>query len=232
VLVGCLGLFVIGGIMLAAGAFFVAKKAKSFVEEVAENPIKKSVELVVRLNPDLDLVSSDDQAQTMTLRNNKTGEVATFDWSDIQNGNFKFGANGEEYSVDGSGIADGRVTMKDQSGKEVMSFGAGAGELPSWFPQYPDASEVNVLVNANQNGQESKIWTFKSAAPVAEVMSFYEERLKADDWIVESSQGDAGGTANGSLEAKKSPGRTISIVVSKSPGEPAQAMVSYTGTGG
>lgn len=230
ILVGCLGLFVIGGIIFAAATYFVAKKAKGFVEELAENPVKKSVEMMVRMNPELELVSTDDAAETMTIKNKSTGEVSTFNWSDIQNGKFSFESDGKSYSIDGD-AEKGTLSVQDETGKETMSFGG--GQVPSWFPQYHNAAEVNVLVNANQNGQESTIWTFTSTDAVADVLKFYEESLGRDGWEVETSTSNVGETSNGSIEAKQGGGaKTLNLVVTKTGSAASQAMVTYTATSG
>lgn len=230
VLVGCLGLFVVGGIIFAAATFFVAKKVKDVAEDFAENPVRKSVETMVRLNPELELVSTDDQAETMTIRNTQTGEVATFDWSEIQSGQFRFETEDGSYTVDGSEVAEGRLTVEDGSGRQVAVFGS--GEVPDWFPQYPDSTEVAVLVNAIQGGQESRIWTFQSGSSVADVVAFYDANLKGGGWEVKSTTSDLGQISNGSVEAKTDGGsRTLNLVATRSGGESTQVMVTYTGTG-
>ena len=122
---------------------------------------------------------------------------------------------------------------KGESGEQTMSFGANAGAVPSWFPAYHNATEVNVLVNANQNGQQSTIWTFQTPDGVKDVLSFYEQQLKGSGWEVATSNSDIGGTSNGSIEAKQENGaKTLNLVISKNGSEPSQAMATYTGTGG
>jgi hypothetical protein len=230
ILVGCLGLVVIGGVIFAAAGWFALKKGKEYVQEFADNPMKKSVEAMVALNPDLELVSSDDKAETMTIKNKKTGEVATFNWSDIQNGNFKWETEGQSYSVNANG-QNGGVTVQDESGKTSATFGG--GQVPSWFPQYHNATETNVLVDANQNGQQSTIWTFSTVDAVPDVLKFYEDSLKGSGWEVSTSSSNVGGAANGSVEAKQDNGaKTLNLVVTQSSGSASQAMVTYTAPGG
>jgi hypothetical protein len=234
ILVGCLGLFVIGGVIFGVATFFVARKVKDVAGEFVENPVKSSVEMMVRMNPDLELVSTDDEAETMTIRDKKTGEVSTFNWADIQEGKLTFESGGESYTIDGSQAADGQIAIQDESGETTMAMGAGAGEVPSWFPAYHDATEITVLVNASQGGQQSTIWTFKTGDAVADVVSFYEQQLESQGWEVNTSTSDVGGASNGSLDATQESGaKSLNMVVAKSSGgEPAQAMVTYTQGGG
>ncbi len=112
-----------------------------------------------------------------------------------------------------------------------MSFGG--GEVPDWFPAYHNAAEVNVLVNANQDGQQSTIWTFQTPDAVADVLGFYETQLEGAGWEVTTSSSDVGGIENGSIEAKRDDGaKTLNLVISKQGGAASQAMATYTATGG
>ena len=231
ILVGCLGLVVVSGVIFVGLGFFAARKLKDVVEDVAENPVKAAAELAVKMNPDLELVSSDDDAQTMTIRDKNTGEESTFNWSDIQNGRMTFESDGKTMSVDTN--ADGSMTVQDESGEQSMTFGGNAGAVPSWFPAYHNQTDVNVLVNANQNGQQSTIWTFQSGDAVAAIMGFYEQELKNSGWEVSTNTSEMGGTSNGSIEAKQEGGaKILNLVVSKNGSEPANAMATYTETGG
>jgi hypothetical protein len=233
VLVGCGGLIVVGMIIVGVTGAFLFKKGAEKLEEFAENPVRASVETMVRLNPELELVSTDDAAETMTIRNTTTGEVATFNWSDIQNGRFSFESDGKEYTVDGSGAADGRFSVEDESGREVVAVGPGAADVPSWFPQSPASAEINMLVNATQDGQQSMIWTFTSRDSVDDVLDFYEEELEPLGWEVSTSTPDVGDVANGTVDAKRRGGDgTLNLVVSRSGADPTQVMVTYTSSTG
>src|SRR5262245_9254537 len=73
ILIGCGGLVVI--CMMAAGAcFFVAKRQ---VDKFQKNPTLAAAELAARLNPDVEVVSKDEDKGTLTIKNKKTGEVGT-----------------------------------------------------------------------------------------------------------------------------------------------------------
>ena len=55
-------------------------------------------------NPDLEVVSSDDESGTVTIRNKKTGEEITMNAADIKNGRLRFkNEKGEEVTFEGSG---------------------------------------------------------------------------------------------------------------------------------
>ena len=102
ILVGCLGLVVISGIIFVALGMFAFNKAKDVIEDVQTNPAKAAAEMMVRMNPDLELVSTDDDAETMTIRDKTTGKETTLNWSDIAEGKLTFETDGESYTVDGN----------------------------------------------------------------------------------------------------------------------------------
>ncbi len=66
-------------------------KLSDFAKEMESNPDAAAVraaELVLRLNPDVDVLSSDPAAGTITVREKKTGKEVTFDLEDIKAGKF------------------------------------------------------------------------------------------------------------------------------------------------
>ncbi|MGH9381695.1 MAG: hypothetical protein ACRD2Z_13930, partial [Thermoanaerobaculia bacterium] len=146
ILIGCLGLVVLAGAVMLAGGFFVAKKVKEVAKDYQENPARAAAELVVRANPDLELVEADDEAQTLTIRNKKTGEVFTADWSDIQQGKFRIESDGKEVTVDATRATRGEggvITVTDESGDATVTIGGGdTSSVPAWFPAYPGASKA------------------------------------------------------------------------------------------
>ena len=65
---GCAALMFTVGVVVVAGGFFVAGKVKDFAEEFEGDPARMAAELVVRANPELEMVDSDEDAGTMTIR--------------------------------------------------------------------------------------------------------------------------------------------------------------------
>src|SRR5262245_51615187 len=71
------------GVMFSAGVHFLKKK-------VGDNPTLAAAELIIRANPELEVVDSDSKAGTLTIRNTKTGEVVTMNAKDIEDGKITF----------------------------------------------------------------------------------------------------------------------------------------------
>jgi hypothetical protein len=86
--IGCLValLVVMGGCAIATymGLSWLGGKAKSFAEDMEKNPdavLVKTVEFALKLNPEVEVVSSDPKNGTITLREKKSGKVVTFNAS-------------------------------------------------------------------------------------------------------------------------------------------------------
>src|SRR3954452_22345598 len=120
--IGCGVIPVCAFLVLGVGGYFAKKKFDQF----SKNPAKTAAELIVRANPDLELVSEDDKAGTITVRDKKKNETVTLNFEDIKNGKFKVtNDKGETASFDGSGAKDGSgVKITNEKG-ETSTFGGG-----------------------------------------------------------------------------------------------------------
>ena len=206
--------------------FFVQKKA----DEFQKNPAKAAAEFAVRVNPDVELVSSTDEE--MTVRNKKTGEVITVNFEDAKEGKFTFKTKDGVATVDANADPSGeggtlRVTGTDG---ETAVFGAGAdaAKVPEWVPMFADGDRAaNFDVNTAE--EHAGTVTITTSAPVATVLAFYKEKLEAAGFVVQTLTLDgptAGGTVTGTTEGQK---RAVNVVVSVSDGK-THAMVTFKET--
>jgi TonB family protein len=83
---GCLGLILIGVVLFFAASYFIYNKAKRVAKDAGvdsemmkKKPGLASAKIAAALNPDIEIVSIDDQKNTVTLRDKRTG--ATTIWS-------------------------------------------------------------------------------------------------------------------------------------------------------
>ncbi len=174
--IGCGVIVVVGFVVMAAGAYLFKTKV---VDPFKANPGLAAAKLVVQANPDLELVSADDKAQTLTVHNKKTNETVTMNLDDVKNGRFKFSSDGKgSASVD---ISQQGVTVnsKDEKGQE-STFVAGAGapkDLPSWVPVYPGATVTGGM--SSKNGQAtSQLVSLSTNDSADRVIAFYSDQLK------------------------------------------------------
>ncbi|HEX6898233.1 MAG TPA: hypothetical protein VF789_00900 [Thermoanaerobaculia bacterium] len=221
--IGCGVLLVIGMVLVAAGGWF----AKKQIDKFADNPGFAAAELAVRANPDLEVVNSDREKNTLTVRNKKTGEVLTFNGEDLKDGKLTV-TNEKGETVDFSASQEG-VKITNEKG-EVSTFGATEGgpkNLPSWVPVYPGGTVQGTMDSTTGEGR-TVIFTVSSQDAVDTVATFYEGKLKEAGITVEKttmSSSDQSSTTM--LGGKSADGkREASVMVSATPGQPTQAVVT------
>jgi len=224
---GCGVIAVLGiGSCFAVG-FFVQRKVKSVAEDFEKNPAKAAAELAVRMNPDVELVSSTEHE--MTVRNKKTGEVITVDFEDAKEGKFTFKSKDGEATIDADADPSGEGgTLKiTGTGGEtaVFSAGADASRVPEWVPIFKDGTHSGGYDANTPDGHAGAV-TITTSASVAAVMAFYKEKLEAAGFEVQTLTlgGNAvGGTVTGTSNDRK---RAVNVVVSAADGK-TQAMVTF-----
>ena len=220
ILVGCGGLVLLVAIIMLVGGYFVAKKAGSYLKDAEKNPALAAAKMIVAMNPELETVSADDAAGTITIRNKKTGEVVTLDLEDVKKGKIRFkNEKGEEAEISASGDGEsGKLEIKSREG--TMTFGAGGeAERPDWVPEYPGSQPEGMYSTKGAQGL-SAAFTFQTSDSPEDVMAFYEEQLKGGGFEVTTSSMKkagklSGGLVNGQLEKAK---RIVHVTVSDEDG--------------
>lgn len=219
VLGGCLVLLVLILLVMGTCTWFVADKAKEFAEEMEANPAKMAAELAVRVDPDLEIVESDDEAGTLTVRRKSTGEVYTANFDDIAEGKMTIETPQGESSISFD-PTEGGLTVQGPGG-ETTTFGASASdELAEWIPRYPGASEPEGAFSSTSGDQRSGSASFRTTDPVARVLEFYERSLKAAGMEVSKTTFTAQGSDGGMITANSDdPQRSVTVMVSDEDGE-------------
>ena len=232
VAIGCgaiaiLGIVVVGGLVMAGGMF-----AKKQLDKLEKNPVMTAAEWAVRANPDVELVESDPEAGTLTIRDKKTGEVTTISAEDAKEGKFSIKTKDGTSTVDFSGGENGgSMTVTNEKG-ETATLSAGAGtplNLPSWVPTYPGGAPQGMF--QSDSGQErGASFTIQTSDAASKVLEFYESKLEEAGLTVQKSTFEtggnvAGGTVTGTSGDQK---RTVNVIVSTQEGQGSQAVVSYS----
>lgn len=231
VAIGCGALLIVALVVMVAGGMFVAKKAKDAVAGFEENPALAAAELAVRFNPELELVESDREAGKITVRLKETGEVQTFDLSDIENGRLTFGSGEETTTIAVSGEGeDAGLTVTDKEGASRLRLGAGGEEeIPAWVPRYPGASPVGQMA-VQGKGETSGSYTATTGDSVPDVVERVAAQLERDGWeVTKGSYSGAGGEQSGHVNATSPDGRrTVGIFAATAEGGETQLTVSYS----
>lgn len=216
-------------IILCGTAFgIMGWMAKRALDKYGKNPAMAAAVLMVKANPDLELVSTDEKANSITVKDKKTGKTSVF--TADANGKFEIKSdNGESVSIDTS--AENGVSMKttDEKG-QVATFNAGAGtpqNLPSWLPTYPGGT-VSGTYDTNNNEGRTAAFTVTTKDDSNKVIDYYDAQLKGAGLTTEKSTYSSNGQNGGTVTGKSADGkREASVMVSTST-EGSQAVVTFT----
>ncbi|RYD38652.1 MAG: hypothetical protein EOP86_00265, partial [Verrucomicrobiaceae bacterium] len=169
-LFGCLGAVVL---MLLA-AVFIGKLVWEKVKPIAENPAQFFAEEIVKVHPELEIVSVDKSTHSMTFRDKASGEVLTARLDKVQNGNFILTkSDGTEVELDSKGFK-----MKGQGGFQAALGGVEAVPLPDWVPPYPGPHTVTLSTRQESNGSIQGVRTILTTDDVPTAKAVYLKALE------------------------------------------------------
>lgn len=200
--------------------------AKRQIDKYGKNPSLAAAELIVRANPELEVVSSDPEGGTLTIKNTKTGEMVTMNAKDVENGHIEFKTK-DGTAVFDANAKDGTVKVTDEKG-QVSTLQAGGGapqNLPSWLPVYPGGT-VQGTFDTNSAEGRSVSFTINTPDTGDKVLSFYESQLKAAGLKVESTitSNTAEGKGGILTASGENPHREVSVLVGASNGQTSAAV--------
>ncbi len=241
VAIGCGAILVVGFIVFIALGMFVFKKTKDVVEEATggkslseiaqefeANPTKAAAETAIRLNPELELVSTDDEAGTITFTNTKTGEEATLNFEDIAEGRLSMTTEEGEYSVDASDEGEGGVTFKGPEGETRFGASADLSDVPDWVPSYPGATDAQGTMHSVSADGIMGAFTAKTSDDAQTVADHFKQVLADSGYeIGTESMTKTGDGAFGAVTGElKEDGRSINVVIMQGQDE-TQVTINY-----
>ena len=241
VAIGCGGIVVVGFLVFIALGIFVFNKTKEVVEEASggkslseiaqefqNNPAKAAAETAIRLNPELEIVSTDDEAGTLTFRNSTTGEESTLNFEDIAEGRFSMTTDEGEYKIDASDGGEGGVTFTGPEGETRFGASADLSDVPDWVPTYPGATDVqSTLHSANADGLMGA-FTAKTSDDAQTVADHFKQVFADRGYEVgtESMTKTGDGVYGVVAGERKAEGRAINVVILESQGQ-SQVTINY-----
>ena len=230
-LIGCGSLIVIGAIMIFAGGYFLYNKAKDmgFDPELMEKEPALAVgKIIAATNPDVELVSVDENKKLITLREKKTGKVVTINLEDAQQGKIVFGEEGKgEVTIEAKGEGEsGSVDIKTSEGNARLSTGSDAA-MPDWIPEYPGA-EITGNFSMRSDKTDSGSFGFSTEDSIDEVVSFYEDALKENGLKVSTSMQREGGRVTlGTVAGDGGDKKQSAYVTAQTEGSLTKVTVTY-----
>lgn len=204
---------IVGLLLLAFGScavigFYAVHKVKQAgfdSDLMKKNPGLATAKMAVSMNPDVEVVSSDDNAGTISVRDKKTGKVTTMKFDSQKKAMVITDENGKTTSMTTSGEG-ANATMEMKSSEGTMKIGANADKAPAWVPQYPGSSPQNTF-SANTGGEQTGSYAFTTTDPAEKLISYYGDSLKSAGFTVSNlttnSNGKTGGMVSGEDKANK-----------------------------
>jgi hypothetical protein len=209
---------VLGVLLLCFGScavigFYALHKVKQAgfdSDLMKKNPALAGAKMAVMMNPDVQLVSSDDNAGTMTVRDKKTGKVTTMKFDPQKKAMVITDENGKTTTMTATGEgANAGLEMKTSAG--TMKIGSGSDKTPDWVPAYPGSSPESTF-SASTGGEQTGSYTFVTADPIVKVISFYGDALKTGGFEVSNLTSNSGGKVGGMVSGEDKAGKRNVVV--------------------
>jgi len=229
---GCAALTVLAIVAAVFGIGWGVKKVGGVIAEVQANPEKFAAEMIVKADPNLEVVTSDETKGELTFRNKATGESTTISYAEAAQGHLKVkksGPAGEETVVlDATAGATRRVETAD--GVTTTQIG-GSLQPPAWFPMMDGLALAPGGIRKTTGARASFELAATSAAPTEAIVIFYTDELDTLGFTI-SRQSEAAGTVSSErIEATDAAGsRQVTIKLTRvQPEAPAILLVTIQG---
>ena len=228
--IGCGALMILVLVVVMVGGFFVARKVKDVAADFEENPARTIARGIIVATPELEEVSADDEAGTITFRNTKTGDIITMNYDEIKEGKLSFASDEGEITVDASGLQDsGTINVTDDEGGVIFSAGGDVSDdVEPWVPIYPGCEPTNRHSMRTEH-EHTGGFDLETPASVKKALEYYRAALSDDGYEVSvntfTQENSEGGMVNGSHGEK---GRSVVAIFSSEGGGPTKIVIQYS----
>jgi hypothetical protein len=208
------GLLLISFASCAVLGFYAMHKVKQAgfdSDLVKKNPALATAKMAVTMSPDTEIVSSDDNAGTIVVRDKKTGKVVTMKFDPQKKSMVVTDENGKTTSLTATGEG-ANTSMEMKSSEGTMKIG-GSDKAPDWVPMYPGSSPQSTF-SASNGAEQSGSYAFVTKDAPDKVIAFYGDSLKSAGFAVSNmtsnSEGKVGGMVSGEDKTNK---RTVAVIL-------------------
>lgn len=228
-----LGVFFVLAILavMGAGFFFVhkIKQAGLDPELMKRNPGYATVKMMAAMNPDIEVVSMDDDKGTVTVREKKTGKTYSVNFDDAKKGRFTIKEDGKEtVSITTTGDSNnGALEIKSSDG--TMKIGGGAdAKVPTWMPDYPGSTTQGAFSAQGKDGNAGS-YTFKTKDSPDKVAKFYEDGFKSQGMKTSSTVSNSDGKVSGGMVSGEHEGKSAMVLLGSDSGETSVTVTYKSG---
>ncbi len=215
ILVAVVGLVFLCVTAVAVGGYLFVSKVK----QVASSP-GGVARMVARMNPDVEVISTDDSSGKITLKDKKTGKVVTLNFDDVKNGRIAVHEDGKGDVVINAKAADGTVELTSPEGK--VNIGAGSAKMPAWVPVYPGSSPQGNFTSSGDK-EDAGHFMFTTKDSQDQVTKYYQDELKKSGYSTTTTGVGVNLVAAHTADGK----RTVVVTIAPS-GEGTAANIAYS----
>ena len=167
-----------------------------------------AAEVAVIRSGNMRILSTNDAAETMVVRDNNTGKTMTLKYDRAEKSMVEM----EEHPKQPAPAATGTsATTETKAPDATAKPAAASATLPSWVPVYPGPSPQNQL-SADDTQKQAGSYTFVTTDPPDKVLSYYSQQLTSAGMKV-TTAGSA--PADQTITATQdSAGRNLQLTVS------------------
>lgn len=131
--IGCGVITLLIIIVVIVGGIFAVNKVKDVAGDFESNPELAGARIFIKMNPEIEEVSYDEDAGTITVREKETGEVVTVKYDEISDGKISFESeDGETASFEAGQSDDEGVKITTDDGS--ITLNANVEDVPTWVP--------------------------------------------------------------------------------------------------
>jgi hypothetical protein len=204
-LLAMIGLMVVG--------WFIKGKAEDFAADMEKDPARTMAELMVKTNPDVELVQTNEDDGTLTIRDKKTGEEMTLSFSEVEQGKFSVKTEDGEAVFEADG-EKGTMRFSGKDGEETVIGEGDVDDVPDWVLRYKNGEHKSVFSTKTKEQSGWSLMTKTTDKP-KDVVDWFEKKLEADGFKIEAKT-TMQGVAMVSASDEKAR-RTVSVTATESP---------------
>jgi len=217
------------------------RSLSDFVEGLEDSPARTMAETAIRMNPEFEFLSTDDDAGTITFRSNETGEEATLNFEDIAEGRFTMTTSEGEFSVDASaaaaaaaagGAPAGGVTLSGPDGQSRFGGNISLDELPDWVPVYPGSDDAQVGFLTSNDAGQSGMLTGTTDHLVEQVVEHYRDAFEDNSFTIGNESSTQSGTTQLTFISATGDEGTVNATVTREDGEDTNFAVMFNASDG
>jgi len=219
VLISIACVVVVGLLLLGLGGWFLYEKAKEAgldTELLSENPAVAVARMAAAMNPNIEVVSVDENAGQITILDKESGKKVTLNLEDVAQGKISFETDDGKTSTLEVTENEGQGTVRLQSSEGTAEFGQTSVKLPDWIPLYPGATVQGGMSGQTAEGLSGQASIATPDSP-EKVIEFYTEALKKAGLEVNTIQhGGADGIDAMINAVGADQGRQVVLMIGKS----------------